>query len=113
MTSRASICSVTRIDPMLEVINDPTLPAIIMEIKVGANSKMIDCLVAKATNSLGMIGSVKFNAVCRVITPPTKKPMKLTIPKELMTKSSISLNINSLKTSPFVKPLKVRLSIKK
>ena len=51
MTSSASICSVTRIEPILEVIKDPTLPAIIMEMNVGANSRIIDCLVAKATNS--------------------------------------------------------------
>ena len=32
---------------MLEVIKDPTLPAMITEIKVGANSRIMDCLVAK------------------------------------------------------------------
>ena len=63
MTSKASICSVTRMVPILEVINDPIFPAIIMEIKVGANSKIMDCLVAKPINCLGIKGLVKFKAV--------------------------------------------------
>ena len=32
--------------PILEVINEPILPAITTEIKVGANSKITDCRVA-------------------------------------------------------------------
>ena len=54
ITSKASICSVTRIVPILEVINEPTLPAIIMEVNVGANSKITDCLVAKPTKYFGI-----------------------------------------------------------
>ena len=62
-----------------------------IEINVGANSSIIDCLVANPTKYLGINGLVIFNAVCMVITPPTKKEMKDTIPKELIIKSSISL----------------------
>ena len=42
ITSKASICSVTRIVPILEVINEPTFPAKIMLIKVGENSRISD-----------------------------------------------------------------------
>ena len=49
MTSSASICSVTRMVPKLEVMNEPTFPAIITDMKVGANSRIMDCLVAKPT----------------------------------------------------------------
>ena len=49
--------------PILEVINEPTLPAIIIEINVGANSKIIDCLVAKPTRYFGIRGLLIFNAV--------------------------------------------------
>ena len=63
MTSKASICSVTRIVPMLEVIKDPTFPAIITEINVGANSKITDCRVANPTKYLGISGLSIFRAV--------------------------------------------------
>ena len=63
MTSKASICSVTRIVPMLDVIKDPTFPAIMMDIKVGANSSIIDCLVAKPTKYFGIKGPSRFKAV--------------------------------------------------
>ena len=62
ITSRASICSVTRIVPILKVMYDPTLPAIIIEINVGANSKITDCRVAnfKVFDSKGFS---KFKAI--------------------------------------------------
>ena len=59
ITSKASICSVTRMVPILEVMKDPILPAIIIEINVGANSKITDCLVAnpiKYLESMGWLG---------------------------------------------------------
>ena len=37
----------------------------IIEIKVGANSRIIDCLVAKPIRYFGISGLVKFNAVLR------------------------------------------------
>ena len=73
MTSKASICSVTRIVPMLDVINEPTFPAITIEINVGANSNKIDCLVAKPTRYLGINGLSMFNAVCIVRHHQQKK----------------------------------------
>ncbi|MNE73070.1 hypothetical protein D3C80_1690580 [compost metagenome] len=72
-------------------MKEPTFPAIIMEMRVGENSKIMDCLVAKAIKVLGINGFVKFNAVCMATTPPIKKEIKATIPKDPIIKSSISL----------------------
>jgi len=49
MISKASICSVTRMVPISEVMLDPTLPAKIKAIMVGENSKMIDWRAAYPT----------------------------------------------------------------
>ena len=81
MTSNASICSVTRMVPILEVIKDPTFPARIIEAKVGANSKIMARFVAKPMRYFGMIGLSRFKAVWIAITPPTKKAIKATIPQ--------------------------------
>mgnify|MGYP007000070865 CR=1 len=56
MISNASICSVTRMVPILDVINEPTLPARMMLINVGANSSITDCRVAKPTKFFGISG---------------------------------------------------------
>ena len=87
ITSRASICSVTRIVPILEVIYDPTFPAKIIAIKVGENSKIIDCRVAKPTRFSGIKELSMFKAVCIETTPPTKNERKHTIPNEPKIKS--------------------------
>ena len=42
---------------------EPTFPAIITEIKVGANSKIIDCLVVNAIRFFGNKGFSIFIAV--------------------------------------------------
>ena len=63
MTSKASICSVTRMVPMLDVMNEPTFPAIMIEVNVGANSRITDCRVAKPTKYFGINGLLIFNAV--------------------------------------------------
>ena len=94
-------------------MNEPTLPAIIIDIKVGANSKIIDCLVAKPIKDFGINGFSRFSAVCMDITPPTKKDINATIPKELMMRSSISFIINSFITELFVWLLKTFPNIKK
>ena len=52
--SKASICSVTRIVPILEAIYDPTLPAKTTDIIVGANSKIKTTLVAYPMKELGI-----------------------------------------------------------
>ncbi len=96
MTSKASICSVTRIVPILEVIYEPTFPAIMMEVKVGANSNITDCLVAKPIRLLGKNGLFRFKAVCMVTTPPIKKAIKMIIPREPNINSSISFKIRDL-----------------
>ena len=113
MTSKASICSVTLIVPMLEVINEPTFPAIIIEIKVGANSNIIDCLVANPTKYLGIKGFVMFNAVCIVITPPTKNDIKATMPNEPIIRSSMSFKIKCFITDHFVGLRNMFFTIKK
>jgi len=102
MTSNASICSVTLIEPILEVINDPTFPAIIMETKVGANSKITDWRVAKPINVFGTMGLSMFRAVWIATTPPTKNDINATMGKELMIRSSISLNIRCRRTEVLV-----------
>ena len=66
-----------------------------MDINVGANSKIIDCRVANPISSFGINGLVKFNAVWIDTTPPTKKEMKATIPRESIIKSSISCAVFS------------------
>jgi hypothetical protein len=53
MISKASICSVTLMVPMLDAIYEPTFPARI-EIMVGENSNMSTALVAKPTKTMGM-----------------------------------------------------------
>ena len=55
-------------------------PANIIEQKVGANSNIIDRLVAKPINIFGINGSLIFRAVCNAITPPMKNEMKAIIP---------------------------------
>jgi hypothetical protein len=88
--------------PMLEVINDPTFPAIIMDIKVGANSKITDCLVANPTKYFGISGLFILRAVWIVTTPPTKKEIKATMPKDPITKSSMSFRISCFITDHLV-----------
>ena len=65
-------CSVTRIVPILEVMYDPTLPAIIIEINVGANSKITDCRVANPIKVFDSKGFSKFKAIWMDTTPPIK-----------------------------------------
>ena len=48
---------------MLDVIKDPTFPAIIIEIRVGANSKITDCLVANPIRFPGRKGLSILRAV--------------------------------------------------
>ena len=43
---------------MLDVINEPIFPAMMMEINVGANSNITDCLVAKPIKYFGIKGLV-------------------------------------------------------
>jgi hypothetical protein len=45
------------------VIKEPIFPAIITEIKVGANSSITDCLVAKPIRYLGINGFVRFSGL--------------------------------------------------
>ena len=113
ITSSASICSVTRMVPILEVIKDPTLPAMITEIKVGANSNITDCREAKAINFLGIKGLVRLRAVWIATTAPIKNARNTVIPKDPIIKSSISLNIKFRKTEPLVIRLKTPFNIKK
>ena len=63
------------------------------DINVGANSKIIDCLVANPIKFLGMRGLFRFKAVWIATTPPTKKDIKDTIPIDPMIKELISLMI--------------------
>ena len=98
---------------MLDVIKDPTFPAIIIEIRVGANSKITDCLVANPIRFPGRKGLSILRAVWIATTPPTKKDMKATIQIEPIMRSSISWTINFFKTFHLVNFVKVYLIIKK
>jgi len=97
--------------PILEVIKEPTLPAIMIEINVGANSSITDCLAAKPIRDLGISGLLRLSAVCIATTPPTKNDINATIPNDPIIRSSISLKIRSLSTLPFVGFTKVSLII--
>ncbi|VXB18584.1 hypothetical protein MARI151_10736 [Maribacter litoralis] len=77
-----------------------------METKVGANSKITDCLVAKPIKFRGINGLVRLSAVCMATTAPIKKEINMMIPKELKISSSISLNIRDLIILHFVGFLK-------
>src|SRR5690606_11310370 len=88
--------------PMLEVMKEPTLPAMIIEIKVGANSKTMDCLVAKPTKYFGMMGLVMFKAGCIVTTTPKKNEIKARIPNDPILRSSMSLKIRVFITDHLV-----------
>ena len=94
-------------------MNDPIFPAITIEIKVGANSKITDCRVANPIKYFGIKGFVKFKAVCIATTPPTKKDINVTIPNEPIIKSSISLYIRIFITDHLVGFLKISLHIMK
>ena len=48
-----------------------------MEQNVGANSKIIDLFAANPIKESGMKGLSKFKAVCKAITPPIKKEIKI------------------------------------
>src|SRR6478609_143281 len=98
---------------MLEVIKDPIFPAIIMDMKVGANSRITDWRVAIPIRYFGIKELVRFSAVCMETTPPTKKEIKATIPNESIIKSSISLKIKPFITDHFVGFLKISFHIKK
>jgi hypothetical protein len=65
----------------------------IMEVKVGANSKITDCLVANPIKVLGMNGLVILSAVWIETTPPMKKEIKMMMPRDPYMSSSISLRI--------------------
>jgi len=54
----------------------------IMDTKVGANSRITDCLVVKPIKLLGIMGLVRLRAVCIATTPPIKKEIKIMIPKD-------------------------------
>ena len=98
MTYSASICSVTLIVPMLDVMYDPTFPAIIIDINVGANSRITDCLVAKPIKDFDKKGLLKFRAVLIETTPPIKNDKITTMGIESIIKSLISLKISFLRT---------------
>jgi hypothetical protein len=85
----------------------------IIEIKVGANSRIIDCLAAKAIKVFGIKGLLRFKAVCIATTPPIKKEIKATIPKEPIISSFISLKISSFNTDRLVILPNTPLIIKK
>jgi hypothetical protein len=68
-----------------------------IEIKVGANSKIMDWRVANPIKFLGKKGFSKLRAVCMDTTPPTKKEMKETIPKDPIMRESISFKISCLR----------------
>jgi hypothetical protein len=84
-----------------------------IDINVGANSKITDWRVAYPISYLGMKELVRFNAVCIETTPPTKKEINATIPSESIIKSSTSLKIKPFITDHFVGFLKISFHIKK
>ena len=48
---------------MLEVMYEPTFPAMIIDMNVGANSRITDCLVAYPISVFERSGFSKFNAI--------------------------------------------------
>jgi len=84
----------------------------IMEINVGENSRITDCLAAKAIRVFGIRGLFRLRAVWIATTPPMKKEIKETIPREPIIRSSISLNIRLFKTDLFVIRPKTPFNIK-
>jgi hypothetical protein len=96
---------------MLDVMKEPTFPARIMLIKVGANSSITDCRVAKPTKFFGISGFSILRAVCMDTTPPTKKDRKATMPKDPIIRSCISLKISFRITFALVGLIKTNLSI--
>ena len=113
MTSSASICSVTRIVPMDDVMNEPIFPAMMIEMNVGANSKMTDCRVANPIKYFGISGLVKFSAVWMATTPPTKNEIKATMPNDSIIRLSISFKIKPRITDHFTGLRKISFHIKK
>lgn len=87
--SNASICSVTRMVPILEAIYEPTFPARITLIIVGENSRIKTTLVAYPINEFGMgkEEALKLLYICMATTAPTNIEVKSTKPKELTPRS--------------------------
>ena len=77
--SKASICSVTLIDPSSEAILEPTFPAKIKDTIVGENSSIKESRLAKPIMYVGSKGLTKLYAVWILITPPTKNEIITTI----------------------------------
>src|SRR5690606_30553445 len=99
--------------PILDVIYEPILPAMIIDTNVGENSKIIDCLAVKPIKYLGILGLFKFKAVCMVTTAPMKNDKKATMPSEPIINSSISLKIRFFIRRHFVGRRKISPSIMK
>ena len=100
--SKASICSVTLIEPISEAILDPTFPANINASIVGENSNINESLLANPTIYFGINGFSRLIAVCILITAPTNKEIMVTIPSEFTPTFSISNNICFQKTEVFL-----------
>ena len=75
-------------------MKEPTLPAIMIDINVGANSRITDCLVAKPIKVFDNSGLSKLSAICIETTPPMKNDNIDTMGMESKTKSLISLKTN-------------------
>ncbi len=78
MISMASICSVTRIVPISEVMLEPTLPARISDIIVQENSSMTISRVASPVAYAGIIGDSMLIFIWMQITAPMKIEMIVT-----------------------------------
>ena len=98
ITSSASICSVTRILPISEVMREPRLPTSSKLMMVGHNSMTMDVLAVKPTVHEG----IQLLSICRavwvVITLPMVMETMETMRSEPTPMASIS-NISFLKNS--------------
>ncbi|MCY1452676.1 hypothetical protein D9M71_696140 [compost metagenome] len=72
MISKASICSVTRIEPICEEIDEPTLPIRTKAEIVGPNSKILESRLIEPIIEFGIRSETNWKAICIVITAPIK-----------------------------------------
>ena len=96
--SNASICCVTRMVPISDVMLEPTFPANIRHIIEDENSRISISRVEYPTTILGIHGLSIFSLSCMHITAPMKNEISSTMGMELTPSWYISCSICLKKT---------------
>ena len=96
--SSASICWVTRIAPISDVMFEPTLPARMRHIMDDENSRSRISRVAYPTTNFGIQGLSTFSFICMHITAPMKNEIRSTMGMEFTPSWYVSRSVCLKKT---------------